>query len=220
MEAIVNDSSVLRQWHLKLADVFPVFRRSELEQDLAEAETRISWQKKHTDRIRQRYDTLNRQCVAMSDEIDGLRSRLYVAEQQAKAFKEMAKTICTSVETAEDLKWLYGVAASYLDDGGFNLFDAAQEITGFCLSREFPYEDACGCFEFLNGTELLRYLIASEFGAVDWETIPSINCKKAVLREVDESTPAYREFERQLYKRALERLGLRSAASSAQARQD
>ena len=211
MEAAVNETSVLWQRILKLVELFPMFRRPDLEQELAEAETQISWQKKHTERIRQRYDVLDRQCAALSNEADGLRSRLHAAEQQAEAFKAVAKTLCTSVKTAEELKRLYQAAAQYLDNGGFNLFDAAREITGFCLSREFLYEDACGCFEFLDGSELLRYLIASEFDAVSWEMIPGTDCKKAILREVDESTPAYREFERQLYKRALERLGMRAA---------
>ena len=86
------------------------------------------------------------------------------------------------------------------------------------MVREFPYEDACGCFEFLDGLELLRYLKASEFGAVTWELVSGTECKKAILGEVDESTPVYREFERQLYKRALERLGLRAVDLSAQTR--
>lgn len=81
------------------------------------------------------------------------------------------------------------------------------------------YEDACGYFEFLGGFELLRYLKASEFDAVSWEIVPGTDCKKAILKEVDESTPAHREFERQLYKRALECLGLRVAVPSALAQQ-
>ena len=111
------------------------------------------------------------------------------------------------------------MAASYLDDGGFNLFDAAQEITGCPLNKEFPYEDACGCFEFLDGYELLRYVISSEFGAVTWEIVPGTECKKAALGEVDESTPAYREFERQLYRRALECLDLCAATHAASKKQ-
>ena len=210
MEAAVNESSVLKQWCMKLADLFPMSHRSELERELAEAKTQIGWQKKHTDRTKQRYNILDRRYAALSNEVDGLRSRLYAAEQQAEAFREVVKALCTSVDTAEDLKRLYQTAASYLDNAGFNLFSAVKEITGFCLGREFPYEDTCGCFEFLDGFELLRYLKASEFNAVNWETVPGTDCKKAVLREVDETTPAYREFKRQLYMRALDNLGLRT----------
>ena len=219
MDAVVNEAGVLRPWFLKLAELFPISHRSNLERELAEAETKIGWQKKRTERIQQRYDAVDRRCAAMGKEVDGLRSRLYAAERQAEALKAVVNALCTAVGTAEDLKRIYHVAASYLDDGGFNLFDAAQEITGFRLDREFPYEDACGCFEFMDGFELLRYLKASEFGAVIWEPVPETDCRKAVLGEVDESTPAFREFERQLYMRALERLGLWVAASPMQARQ-
>lgn len=216
MEATANKTGALWQWFLKLAELFPMFRQPDLEQELTEATIRISRQKKRTERIQQRYDALDRQCAALSNEVDGLRSRLCVAEQQAEAFKLVA---CVAVGTAEDLKRLYEAAAPCLDSGGFNLFDAAREITGFCLSSEFPYEDACGCFEFMDGSELLRYLKASEFGAVSWEIMPGTDCKKAILGEVDESAPAYREFERQLYMRASDRLGLRVAAPPVRAQQ-
>ena len=211
MEEVLNKSGVLKQWCLKLAEFFPMFRRSDLERKLAAAEAHIGWQMKRTERTLCRYDMLERKCAALSNEADDLRSRLYVAEQQAEAFKGAAKALCAAVEAAEDLKRFYQAIAPCLDYGGFLLFNAAQEITGFSLPEEFPYEDACGCFEFLDGSELLRYLIASEFGAVTWEHVPDTGCEKAVLGEVDESTPAYREFERQLYKRVLERLGLRTA---------
>ena len=219
MDEVVGESGVLKHWCLKLANLFSMFRRSDLERELAEAEARIGWQRKRTERILRRYDVLERKCVALNNEVDGLHSRLYVAEQQAEAFKEAAKALCAFVETAEDLKRFYQAVAPCLDYGGYQLFNAAQEITGFSLSREFPYEDACGCFELLDGFELLRYLKASEFGAVSWEIVPGTDCKKAVLGVVDESTPAHREFERQLYKRALERLGLRVATPPALARQ-
>lgn len=211
METVANESGIFKQWCLKLADYFPIFRRSDLKRELTAAKAHIGWQIKRTDRILQRYDMLERKCAALSTEADGLRSRLYVAEQQAEAFKGAAKALCAAVEAAEDLKRFYQAIAPCLDYGGFLLFNAAQEITGFSLPKEFPYEDACGCFEFLDGFELLRYLIASEFGAVTWEPVPDTDCKKAILGEVDKSSPAHREFERQLYKRALERLGMRTA---------
>lgn len=210
MEATVNESNMLGKWVSKLTERFPMLRRSDLEQELDEAKTRIGWQKKRTERIQKRYDALDRQCVALSNEVNGLRARLYTAQQQAETLKGVVQMLCASVDSAVNLKDLYEAVASCLDSGGFILFHAAQDITGFCFSREFPYEDACGCFEFMDGFESLRYLKASEFGAVDWVPVPGADCKKAILREVDESTPAYLEFERLLYIRALDRLGLRT----------
>lgn len=68
--------------------------RSELERELAEAKTQIGWQKKHTERTKQRYNILDRRYAALSSEVDGLRSRLYAAEQQAEALKEVVKALC------------------------------------------------------------------------------------------------------------------------------
>ena len=73
---------------------------------------------------------------------------------------------------------------------------------------EFPYEDACGRFEEANGHELLRYLTAAYFGAVSWEVVPGTTYERAILREVDTSTEEYQAFARQLYAKALERMGL------------
>ena len=93
--------------------------------------------------------------------------------------------------------------------GGFRLFRAAGEITGIRnLWEEFPYEDACGRFEEANGHELLRYLTAAHFGAVSWEVVPGTTYERAILREVDTSTEEYQAFARQLYAKALERMGL------------
>lgn len=67
-----------------------MFRRSNLERELDEAKTRLGWQKKRTERIQKRYGTLDRQCVALGNEANGLRSRLYAAQHQAEAFKAAA----------------------------------------------------------------------------------------------------------------------------------
>ena len=96
----------------------------------------------------------------------------------------------------------------FLDSNGFHLFHAAQELTGFRLSEQFPYEDSRGWFELADNLTQMRYLEAFLFKTAEWEAIPGTACKKANLREVDKSTPAYREFERQLYPKVLERLGL------------
>ena len=112
-------------------------------------------------------------------------------------------------DTAENFRQVYERAALRHDPEGFQLFFAAQEVTGIRrLWEEFPYEDACGCFEFADGRQLLRYLTAARFGAVSWEIVPGTTYERAVLREVDTSTPEYQAFARQLYAKALERMGL------------
>ena len=112
-------------------------------------------------------------------------------------------------DTVESVRQVYERAAPQHDPEGFQLFFAAQEVTGIRrLWEEFPYEDACGCFEFADGRQLLRYLTAAYFNAVSWEVVPGTTYERAVLREVDTSTPEYRAFEKQTYETALRRMGL------------
>ena len=113
------------------------------------------------------------------------------------------------LDTADTIRARYERAAPQLDPEGFRLFRAAGEIPSIRnLWEEFPYEDACGRFEEANGHELLRYLTAAHFGAVSWEVVPGTTYERAILREVDTSTEEYQAFARQLYAKALERMGL------------
>ena len=116
--------------------------------------------------------------------------------------------------TAEKLKERYERVASQNDPDGFRLYFAAKEITGIKrLWEEYPYEDACGRFEAADGHELLRYLTAAYFKAVAWEIVPGTTYERAVLQEVDVSTPEYSDFEKQLYDTALKRMGFRELLS-------
>lgn len=90
---------------------------------------------------------------------------------------------------------------------GFALYRAAERIAGAGVSSCFPYEDNLGLFEEMDGWQLLRYLTAAQFHAVRWEIVPGTCYERAVLGEVDASTPEYREFERELYEKVLERMG-------------
>ena len=107
------------------------------------------------------------------------------------------------LDTADTIRARYERAAPRLDPEGFRLFYAAGEITGI---RNLW--DACGRFEETNGHELLRYLTAAHFGAVSWEVVPGTTYERAILLEVDTSTLEYQAFARQLYAKALERMGL------------
>ena len=88
----------------------------------------------------------------------------------------------------------YAQLAPTLDADGFSLYAAAEEVTGLKVYEEFPYEDNRGMFELADGHTLLRYLEAAYFGAVTWEIVPGTPYERAILGEVDKTTPEYRTF--------------------------
>ena len=56
------------------------------------------------------------------------------------------------------------------------------------------YEDNHGMFEMADGHTLLRYLEAAYFGVVTWEIVPGTPYERAILGEVDKTSPEYRAF--------------------------
>ena len=88
----------------------------------------------------------------------------------------------------------YAQLAPTLDADGFSLYAAAEEVTGLKVYEEFPYEDNHGMFEMADGHTLLRYLEAAYFRVVTWEIIPGTPYERAILGEVDKTTPEYRAF--------------------------
>ena len=88
----------------------------------------------------------------------------------------------------------YAQLAPTLDADGFSLYAAAEEVTGLKVYEEFPYEDNHGMFEMADGHTLLRYLEAAYFGVVTWEIVPGTPYERAILGEVDKTSPEYRAF--------------------------
>lgn len=88
----------------------------------------------------------------------------------------------------------YAQLAPTLDADGFSLYAAAEEVTGLKVYEEFPYEDNRGMFEMADGHTLLRYLEAAYFGVVTWEIVLGTPYERAILGEVDKTTPEYRAF--------------------------
>ncbi len=137
-----------------------------------------------------------------------LESHLKVSQRETDKYRAALFAACPGASSVEELKRFYGQIAPYLDKEGFALYRAAERIAGAGVSSCFPYEDNLGLFEEMDGWQLLRYLTAAQFHAVRWEIVPGTCYERAVLGEVDASTPEYREFERELYTKALECAGL------------
>ncbi|MBO3280825.1 hypothetical protein [Intestinimonas butyriciproducens] len=147
-------------------------------------------------------------CDGLSDTAQRRGDTLARTRQSMEAFRAALLSFCPELNSVERLRQFYDCVAPEFDPDGFHLYFAAEEITGIRNLYEcFPYEDACGCFEEADGHALLRYLTATHFEAVSWEVVPGTTYERAVLQEVDTSTAEYQAFERQLYAKALERMG-------------
>lgn len=133
--------------------------------------------------------------------------RLKLLTSQVAALQAALTESCPRISSVKEMKRLYNTLAPSLDAKGFGLYRAAEQLTGINMVSFFPYEDNRGLFEEMDGHQLLRWLTAAHFRAVDWTVVPGTTHERAILREVDVSTPEYQAFERQLYEAALDQMG-------------
>ncbi len=129
---------------------------------------------------------------------------------KAEALRDALGEFCPRLSTPEDMKRFYDTISPSMDAQGFTLYRMAKELTGIDVPSLFPYEDNRGMFELMEGHQLMDWLIAVRFQAVEWEIIPGSTYESATLLEVDTSTPEYQAFEKQLYEKVLERMGFQS----------
>ncbi len=135
---------------------------------------------------------------------------------KSEALQAALGEFCPQLSTSEEMKRFYDTISPSMDASGTTLYHMAQELTGIDVPSLFPYEDNRGLFEAMDGHLLMEWLTAVHFDAVDWTGIPGSTYETAELREVDTSTPEYREFEQQLYKKVLERMGFQDVLASKQ----
>ena len=126
---------------------------------------------------------------------------------KAEALQEALTEFCPKLSTPEELKRFYDTISPGLDASGFTLYRMAQELTGIDVPSCFSYEDNRGLFEVMDGHQLLDWLTAVRFQAVEWDMIPNSTYESATLLGVDTFTPEYQAFEQQLYGKVLARMG-------------
>ena len=133
---------------------------------------------------------------------------------KSNMLRDALAEFCPKLSTPEDMKRFYDTISPSKDAQGFTLYRTAQKMTGIDVPSCFPYEDNRGLFEVMDGHQLMGWLTAVHFQAVDWEIIPGTCYEAAALREVGTSTPEYQAFEKQLYEKVLERMGFQDILSS------
>lgn len=155
-------------------------------------------------------------CGALKLQLGEQKHHLNFLSQHSAALQAALEEFCPQLSALEDMKRLYRTVSPKLDPKGFTLYHTAERITGIEVSSFFPYEDGRGLFVEMDGHQLMPYLVAAHFHAVDWSIVPGTTYESAALREVDTSTPEYRAFERELYEKTLERMGFQDILASHQ----
>ena len=146
-------------------------------------------------------------CESLSLELLEEQENTEFLSHKSEALRDALVEFCPRLSTPEEMKRFYDTISPSMDAHGLTLYRMAKELTGIDVPTCFPYEDNRGLFEAMEGYQLLDWLTAVHFQAVDWEIIPNSTYESATLLEVDTTTPEYQEFEKQLYKKVLERMG-------------
>ena len=138
---------------------------------------------------------------------EGQQETIDFLAHKSEALQDALEEFCPQLSAAEDLKRFYDTISPSMDAQGHTLYHMAQKLTGIDVPSLFPYEDNRGMFEVMDGHQLMEWLTAVHFQAVEWEIIPGSMYESATLLDVDTSTPEYQAFEKQLYAEVLERMG-------------
>lgn len=179
-----------------------------LREGLAVAQAELADSREECAQLEDCCTRLEKHCEELNGTRLELTNTLKNTRQKVEALRAVLLSFCPSLDSTEKFRQFYDCVSPQLDADGFQLYFAAEEITGIRgLHEHFPYEDARGYFEEADGHMLLRYLTAAHFGAVDWEIVPGTTYERATLREVDTAAPEHLTFEKQMYANALARMG-------------
>lgn len=128
-------------------------------------------------------------------------------EQKLEGCMNALRLLGPKLDTQELLEQFYAAVMPTMDRDGFRLYFTAAKMTGFNPYDVFSYEDNRGVFEDADGHTLMRYLLAHQFNAVEWNIVPGTACESATLRDVDTTTQEYRNFSKKLYEQTLRKMG-------------
>ncbi len=157
--------------------------------------------------VRQELDRRDEDYSLLSQEMEEQGHDLKFQSRQSRGLRAALQEFCPPLSSTEDMKRFYNTVSPTLDTQGFVLNHMAKKVTGIDVSTFFPYEENRGVFTSMNGRQLLEWITAAHFNAVDWTAVQGTCCEAATLREVDTSTPEYQAFERKLYRAVLTRMG-------------
>ena len=156
---------------------------------------------------RQALTQSERECDQLIFAGGNLQHDLNAMERRADGLSAALRSFCPRLSTVDEMQKFYECIAPYMDADGFARYFTAKKMTGFHSCHAFPYEDARGQFEEADGNELMGYLLADCFDAVEWDIVHGTSYERATLKDVDTNTPEYRTFQKELYEKTLRQMG-------------
>ncbi|HIZ29885.1 MAG TPA: hypothetical protein H9813_01435 [Candidatus Fournierella merdipullorum] len=206
---------------MKIRDLAAAVREyPRLRQALEESRTELETSKLECRRLLDQLNELEPLADEWYQQSVGREYTVSIERQKIAKLQKVLASFCPVLDSTEKLCRFYDIIAPEFDGDGFHLYDAALAISGIRhIGSEFPYEDNRGAFDFADGRQLLKYLTALRFHAVQWDVVPGTPYEKAILLEVDTATPEYRAFERDIYAGALRNMGFQDLLPQERERQ-
>ena len=194
---------------MKFKDLIAAIRDyPKLRQALEESNTELDLSRMECSQLQSKINELEPLIDEYYQESCGKEYTANQERQKVETLKKAFVSFCPPLDNTEKIRQFYNTIAPDFDADGFQLYDAALAISGYPnIPGEFPYEDNRGVFDEADGHQLLKYLTALRFRAIQWEIVPGTPYEKATLLEVDTTTPEYGAFEKQIYTQALCSLG-------------
>ena len=205
---------------MKIKDLIAAIRDySKLRQALEESNTELDLSRMECAQLQSKINELEPLVDEYYQESCGKEYAANQERQKVETLKKAFVSFCPALDSTEKIRQFYDCIAPDFDESGFRLYDAALSIFGHPnLPGEFPYEDNRGAFDEADGHQLLKYLTALRFHAIQWEIVPGTPYEKATLLDVDPAAPEYRAFEKQLYTQTLRDLGFQGLLPQEQER--
>lgn len=131
---------------------------------------------------RQALEKTGQECERLSGDYGEAQRRLRFSEKKREALQSTLETFCPKLASLEGMLRFYDALSlsPNLDPQVFILYRTAKKMTGIDLHSYFSYEDNRGMFEAMDGRQLLHWLTAARFDAVDWEIVTGTDRKSVV----------------------------------------
>ena len=159
-------------------------------------------------------DIMGREMELLEDAVGDLKESLYDTKNHDSQLEKENHSLVAFIINNKSIssEQAYEAIKGVSDEGGYELFWAAESILGkFCYST-FAYEDNTGVFDrdSCDGYEMLGWLEGSKFDGYTYDIVPGTCYEKSNYVGIDKSSPDYIEYRKKLFDKVLANIFLKN----------